>query len=140
MRNEEILLVAYDDATGLHYNYPGGGVEPGEGVLEALRREVREETGAIVTHVGQLLLVWEYVPARYGAKYGNLQKVGLVFECAIAGFDGPLVPAQPTAHQAGVLWAPLGQLTALPVLPNIAGPLLAALHAPQSGAQFVSDW
>jgi 8-oxo-dGTP diphosphatase len=37
-----VLLVEFNDETGLHYNLPGGGVEPGESVIEALEREVRE--------------------------------------------------------------------------------------------------
>ena len=44
-----VLIVrrARSPANGL-YTLPGGGVEPGETLHEALRREVREETGLIV--------------------------------------------------------------------------------------------
>jgi len=45
VENESVLLVEFNDETGLHYNLPGGGVEPGESVIEALEREVRENAG-----------------------------------------------------------------------------------------------
>jgi ADP-ribose pyrophosphatase YjhB (NUDIX family) len=59
VRDGAILLVEFnDEQSGLHYNLPGGGVELGETLHEALRRGVREETCAEV-EVGPLLLVWE---------------------------------------------------------------------------------
>ena len=41
--NDRVLLQRRDD-TG-HWGLPGGAVEPGESVRQALIREVREETG-----------------------------------------------------------------------------------------------
>ena len=46
MRDGRVLLtrqIASDDR-----QLPGGGIDPGEGQLQALRREVREETGWII--------------------------------------------------------------------------------------------
>ena len=37
------------------YKFPGGGMEPRESVNETLVREVREETGYEVTHIGDVL-------------------------------------------------------------------------------------
>lgn len=48
VRDGRILLIECDDPTlGLHYNLPGGGVEPGEAMHDAVRREVWEETTAL---------------------------------------------------------------------------------------------
>ena len=48
VRDDAILLVAFDGENGFHYNLPGGGVEPGERLYDAARREAREETAAEV--------------------------------------------------------------------------------------------
>ena len=84
IRDGTILLVEYDDPeVGPHYNLPGGGVKVGESVRETVRREVREETTAEV-EVGQLLLVWEYVPSLHGGRYGPQQGLGLLFHGKLA--------------------------------------------------------
>ena len=69
VRDDAILLVAFDDQLGYHFNLPGGGVELGESLHEALHREVREETNAAV-EIGRLLLVGEYMPMQHNNKHG----------------------------------------------------------------------
>ncbi|MDQ2808478.1 MAG: NUDIX domain-containing protein [Chloroflexota bacterium] len=119
-----VLLVAFDDAGGYHYNLPGGGIEPGEGVVAALVREVREETGVTVA-VGRLLCAWEYVPT--AAPYGPQAKLNLLFACTIT-VGTPALPAVPDPHQVGVVWLPLADLPTAPLLPPPTGVLLRALQ------------
>lgn len=54
VENEKVLLVKQWDG----YDFPGGGVEKGESVHDALLREVKEETGLSV-EAGPLLLFAE---------------------------------------------------------------------------------
>ena len=50
---EDHLLMVYSGKNG-DYKFPGGGVEDGESLTEALIREVREECGCSVENVGEL--------------------------------------------------------------------------------------
>jgi 8-oxo-dGTP diphosphatase len=61
IENEQILLVKFQSEEGVHYNLPAGGVEKGESVIEAVRREAKEEAG-IDVEVGELAFVFEYAP------------------------------------------------------------------------------
>ena len=81
VQNNQMLLVEFDDETGLHYNLPGGTVESGEFLEDALVREVREETSAHV-FVEQLLLTHDYIPAVSPDAYGDRRILTLVYRCA----------------------------------------------------------
>ena len=48
IRQSEVLLVEFVDENGRHYNLPGGGMEPDESVIQAVKREANEETSAHV--------------------------------------------------------------------------------------------
>ena len=62
MRDEKVLLVRRreDDFLGGIYEFPGGKVEDGEGLADALIREVREETGLRVGGIGRYLGFFDY--------------------------------------------------------------------------------
>lgn len=142
VRDDQILLIGYDldDGFGFHYNLPGGGVKLGEGLHEALRREVREEAAAEI-EVERLLFVYEYVPARYAHKYGSRQSVGLVFYCTLRPGSEPGQPLAPVDRQVGVYWLPLAELPQARLLPNIGARIRAALAAPAAiDDPFIVNW
>lgn len=62
LRGRELLLL--HSPRNADYKFPGGGVEPGESVHDALRREMLEECGAQVSAIGeQFGDIVEYSPA-----------------------------------------------------------------------------
>ena len=52
-RGEEILLT-FQDAPFAEFQLPGGGIDLGEHVMQALRREVMEETGYLISNPKKL--------------------------------------------------------------------------------------
>jgi ADP-ribose pyrophosphatase YjhB (NUDIX family) len=58
----QILLLKQDTGAGRSWSLPGGKVEEGESLGDALVREMREETG-IEVKVGRLLYICDYLPA-----------------------------------------------------------------------------
>lgn len=73
----QILVLNQDSRDGRAWSLPGGKVEEGEPLGEALVREMREETG-IDVDVGRLLYVCDYLP-------GNTHVVHLTFEARRLG-------------------------------------------------------
>ncbi|UOQ84663.1 NUDIX domain-containing protein [Gracilibacillus salinarum] len=119
IENNSILLVEYDD-NGIHYNLPGGGLEPGETILEGVAREVLEETTAQVD-VGPLAIIYELAPHKQSGDYNVNEKHGLhlIFECTLKNNSVPRLPQHPDLHQSAVKWIPLEELDSVLLIPNI---------------------
>jgi 8-oxo-dGTP diphosphatase len=128
LRDFTLLLIAFRQGERVFYNLPGGVIEPGESAFDALRREVREETGAEIAGIGRLLLTWEYEPQRHNYRYGDKHRIGLVFMAALAEGSEPDQPPTPDLDQIGVRWLALDQLHSVELHPDIAGPLIAAIQ------------
>lgn len=118
LENDSILLVEFKDENGLHYNLPAGGVEPNESVVEAVRREAKEEA-SIEVEVGPLAFVYEYAPHLNLNKYGETHSLGLMFECKIKDGFIPKLPNNPDPNQTDVKWIKLTQLNDIVLYPNI---------------------
>lgn len=119
IENDAVLLVEFEDENGLHYNLPAGGVERGESVIEAVKREAWEEASVDV-EVGQLAFVSEHAPhliTYYESKspYG----LSLMFDCKIKEGSRPSLPKKPDQNQTGVRWVSLSELECVVLYPNI---------------------
>jgi 8-oxo-dGTP diphosphatase len=117
-----------DDKSGRHFNLPGGGVNEGESLHDALQREILEET-CMQVDVGRLLLVWEYVPSHHAEKYGSRHVIALLFHCEPHAGSEPRLPEVPDENQIDARWVRLEDLPYVPLLPQIGERLLTTLHA-----------
>jgi 8-oxo-dGTP pyrophosphatase MutT (NUDIX family) len=117
IENDAILMVEFDDKNGIHYNLPGGGVEQGESVRDAVIREAKEEAD-IDVEVGSLAFD-EYVPPRDEFKYGERYNLTLFFECKLIKASIAKMPDKGDAHQTGVRWVPFEDLDGIVLYPNM---------------------
>jgi 8-oxo-dGTP diphosphatase len=92
------------------WDIPGGTVDPGETVAEAIKREVLEETGLEV-EVLRVLHVFSnlsQLPAR--------QTCQIIFRCRYLGGDVRLNPLEHDEYQ----WIAANELARLPLIPFLA--------------------
>ncbi len=130
VEEDRVLLIHLrHPEVGDFYELPGGGIQPGERLSDAARREVREETGYSVD-LHELLWVRDFVAARHD--FAVLHPPGhhaveLMFHGTLAGPAAE--PHEADSHQVGVEWVAAHGLAQLLVVPRALTPRLEAFLA-----------
>ena len=86
------ILLLHRNEEGGRWSFPGGAMDPGESIADAVVREVREETGL---HVEPAAVIGVYSGPAFSITYPNgdrVQPVTILFECRVLG--GELRPDQ----------------------------------------------
>ena len=99
-----ILLLNQDTDTGRSWSLPGGKLEAGETLAQALVREMREETGLDI-EPGRLLYVCDHVPAEVVHMTFEARRTGGTLGDVMAGAD--------TTPIRGVEFVPVAKLPEL---------------------------
>lgn len=122
-----VLLVGNDwqGYGNVRYTLPGGVVERGESTLDALRREVKEETGLLITEVTHLAYAVHVEDRRR-----NDRAVSFAFECR---YDGLLNPRDPDGFIVEARFFPAEDVKNVIPIPPLRDPLVAYLQGHRPG-------
>lgn len=121
-----LLLTELSEKTWVpgEWTLPGGGIDPGESALEALHREVWEETDQTITDVEFLgVLTSHWIGRSPGGRVEDFQAVRLYYRGHCPA------PSDPVVHDvdgstASAAWVPRTRLESVPVTSSLA-PALA---------------
>jgi len=138
-KGDALLVVEYEDDKGPWYILPGGKVEPGETLPQALRRECLEELDTEV-EVGDIWFVREYIADNHEffAEWTvGVHQLDLVFRCELVDANYHPALVRPTGRlEKSAQWIELARLRTLRFHPR---QLLDSLSAPTPRLVYLGD-
>jgi 8-oxo-dGTP diphosphatase len=123
--SDRVLLVRRLD-TG-DWELPGGRVDPGESAVDALVREVEEETGLVVD---ARRVAGIYTDPSHVVRTGHDDEVRQPFAVCFHATARPGTPRPDLHETADARWLPLRHLEHLPMQPAVRHRLRDALRTP----------
>lgn len=124
VHGDKILLAEHEKGGRRYWLLPGGGVDYGESIEEALKRELLEEAG-IEIEVGDLLWTLDSIPPDR-----HRHVLNLILEARALSED--LRPVREAVLQ-DVRWVPLADLADLTLYPNTKAEIQAYLSSGARG-------
>ncbi len=126
-----VVLVRHRKGDQTYHLLPGGGVDWGESLAEALVREVAEETGLVVSP-GDILFVNDTI-----APDGKRHVVNMTFAADVMSGDITGDPDDDRVEAVELVQPE--RLKGLDLRPPITGPILAALDGAQAETVYVGS-
>jgi len=140
VREDQVVLVEFfTEQKGVHYDLPGGGLDPSESLRAGVQRECREEIGCEVS-VGRLLMLAEYIPSPSGGMHSDRHTIDFVFEAFLVDGQEPHLPALPDEDQTGAKWMPIATLSRAYLRPAVADWLVSRARLSQEDVLFEDAW
>ena len=120
LRDDGLLLVRHIKNGESYWLLPGGGIEYGEPLADALQRELREEA-CVEIEVGDLAIVNDTIPPDHSRHTINLCFTAKITKGAVACGTDPRV--------VEVRFVPVDELESLRFYPDIRHELIPAIRA-----------
>lgn len=119
IKDGKLLCTKNRDQFGIFYLLPGGGQNKGENIIEALKRECKEEIGAEV-EVKDLKFVRDYIGKNHEFKEwdSNIHQIEYMFICSLKGEINYEKAKEKDAYQIGVEWIDLKELKKVRIYPK----------------------
>ena len=127
IKDGKLLCTKNTDPEGFWYLLPGGGLEPGEPITDALKRECREEISAEIV-IGDIRFIRDYIGKNHEfAEYdADAHQIEFMFSCSLVEGTEIKNGEIPDSYQVGIEWLPLDRLHEYRLYPKAMIPLLSS--------------